>query len=425
VASPFILKKLLVRTGLARLLPSVRRWTDGGSAFLRYYSDRVLAAPHASLQDAAALLDQAGSDTIDLASGAPAFDLVPSGSAKLPADRRGWPPLAGLAELRQAIAQELLARHDLVANPTDEILITHGAAGALGVILDTFLNPGHRVVLFDPTSPLYAFMAQQRRARLRWISTWMEEGRTLFRTEDLARALRGARLLILNSPANPTGGVLSAEDLQQIAWWARRRDVLLVSDEVLARYHYEGKLVSLGNLKEARTRTLTVGSLSKGHALAAARVGWLAGNRHLVRPCLLTAGLQTPFVPTLSQEIALAALRQGDAPFAAIHTQFESRRRYAFERLQAFGLKPAWPAGAFFLWVPIAEQGHSANAFAAGLLREKRVLVFPGSFFGPSGHDHIRISYAIEDGRLREGLGRLGEYLRGLQAVTTGTPRAA
>jgi aspartate/methionine/tyrosine aminotransferase len=425
VAYPFFLKRLLVRTGLARLLPSVGRWTDGGGAFLRYYSDRVLAAPLGGLQAAAGFLEIHGPDAIDLARGAPVFDLVPSGSTKLPADRRGWPPVAGLAELRQAIALELHSRHGIAANPADEVLVTPGAAGAFSIILDTFLNPGDRVVLFDPTSPLYPLMLKQRRARLRWLRTWMDGGQIRFRPEELARLLRGARLLVLNSPATPTGGVLAPEVLQQIAWWAARRDVLVVSDEVFARYRYEGTPTGIATFPAAHRRTLTVGSLSKGHALASARVGWLAGNRHLVRPCVLTAALQAPFVPTLCQEIALAALRQGNGPFEPIRALFESRRRYTFERLDALGLKPAWPAGAFFLWVPIAELGRSANAFAEGLLREKRVLVSPGIFFGPSGRGHVRVSYATEDGRLREGLGRLGDYLRALRGSTTASAGCA
>src|SRR5262249_55650356 len=143
----------------------------------------------------------------------------------------------------------------------------------------------------------------------------------------------------------------SADDLEQIAWWAHRRDVLMYSDEVFERYQYEGRTVSVASLPRARQRTLTAGSMSKGHGLASARVGWLAGNRHLIRPCALTAALQSPFVPTLCQQIALTALRQGEELFQPIRAAFVSRRRYAFERLQALGLKPAWPGGAYFFWL--------------------------------------------------------------------------
>src|SRR5262249_25157405 len=163
------------------LLPSVRRLLDGGGAFLHYYSDRVLAAPHADLAEAAALLEPPGPDVLDLSQGAPRFDLAPSGSTKLPADRRGWPPAQGLPELRAAVAERLLAESGLAVNPGDEVLITHGAAGAFGVVLDAFVNTNDAVVLFDPTSPLFSPALRARRARVRWVHTWAENGHTRFR----------------------------------------------------------------------------------------------------------------------------------------------------------------------------------------------------------------------------------------------------
>jgi aspartate/methionine/tyrosine aminotransferase len=122
-------------------------------------------------------------------------------------------------------------------------------------------------------------------------------------------------------------------------------------------------------------------------------------------------------VPTLCQQIALAALRQGNEPLDDIREDFDSRRHYAFERIHGVGLKPVWPAGGYFLWVPIAELGLSSQQFAEQLLRSKKVLVWPGHHFGPGGEGHIRISFAAEDGRLRQGLARLGEFVRQLRAT--------
>ncbi len=217
---------------------------------------------------------------------------------------------------------------------------------------------------------------------------------------------------MLNSPANPTGGVIAAEDLEQIAWWADRHDVLLLSDGAFERYHHDGPLVSIGTMPRARQRTLTTGSVSQGYALASARVGWLAANRHLLRPCMLTAALRSPFVPTISQQIALTALRSDPAEFESIRAEFESRRRYGYERLRAMELNPVWPAGGYFLWIPVWERGVSGRRFAEALLRERQVRISPGDLFGPSGAGYIRISYATDDGRLQEGLNRLADYLQ-------------
>jgi aspartate/methionine/tyrosine aminotransferase len=253
----------------------------------------------------------------------------------------------------------------------------------------------------------------------------MDRGQIRFEVTRLISALRRSRLLILNSPANPTGGVLTPEDLEQIAWWAHRYDVLLFSDEVYERYQYEGKFVSIGSLPRARLRTLTANSLSKSHALAAHRVGWLAGHRQLLRACQVNAVLQCPFVPTLSQHLALAALRLPGDALDPIHSDFESRRHYVHERLQAMGLQPVWPAGAFFFWIPVLAFNRTGREFAEQLLHERGTLVLPGDLFGPGGTPFIRLSYAAEEGRLREGLKRLADFVRHLAPVARPIPLAA
>jgi aspartate/methionine/tyrosine aminotransferase len=416
VAYPFFLVKWLVRSRIARWLPSVRRRLEGGAAYLHYLGDRCLATPLDGLADLAAFWQADGPDAIDLALSAPRLDIAPS-SAPRTAAGRGYPPPGGLPELRSAVADRLNDRR-LALSPVDEVLITAGAAGAFFTALDTFLNPGDRVVLFDPTSPLFALGLRHRRARVRWVPTTVEDGCARFGMEPFTKALPNAKLLVLANPANPTGGVFAPEDLEQIAWWADRYDVLIYCDESFDRFRYEGEHASLGALAPAKRRTLTAGGVSKGHGLAAARVGWLAGNRYLVRPCAATAALTTPFVPTAAQQSALAALRAGEEAFAPVRDGFAAKRRYAYERLRGLGLEPAWPAGGFFLWLPVAPLGLSGRAFAERLLAEKRVLVTPGELYGPGGVGHVRVSYATDDGRLRAGLGRLAEFVAELRQPT-------
>jgi aspartate/methionine/tyrosine aminotransferase len=407
--------KLLIRSGLARYLPGVRRLGAGAEDFLPYYSNRLLASPHAELCSAAEFFEAPTEpDQIDLAAGTPNFDLVPSASTKLPADKRGYPPAWGLVELRTLVAEKFESEQQLHVNPQDEVLITHGVAGGFSVVLDTFVNRGDRVVLFDPCSPLYSLALRQRRARLRWVDGRMDQGLFRFRHHDLAHALEGARLIVLNVPANPTGANLAPEDIEEIAWWAERHDVLIFCDQAFARFQYEEQPLEIGTLVKAHRRTLTAGSVSKGHALAAARVGWLAGHRHLLRACALNSILHTPFVPTLCQQIALTALRGPEEAFATIQADFASRRRYCFERLQAMGFNAVWPAGGFFFWIPVWDQGLSGTTLAEKLRAEHKVLVWPGEHFGPSGLGYIRLSYATQEGRLREGLTRLAEFVKNL-----------
>lgn len=407
---PPLLARLLVRTGLVRLLPGVQRRLEGGAEYLRYYSDRLLGAPLGLLERLAGCVAADAPDVIDLASATPRFDLAP-GSPRLPADRRGWPDPVGLPELRGEVAAKLLADNQLAFSPAEEVLITHGAMGAAQVVFDAFVNRGDRVVLFDPSSPLYPLLARTRGASIRWAGARLDGGRLRPRFDHLSRGLRGARLLVLNSPANPTGGVISPEDLEQIVWWAARHDVLIVSDEVFERFRYGEESVSVATLPTARPRTLTLGSVSKGHGLTAARVGWVAGQRHLLRPCSITAGLRAPFVPTPSQLLALSALRAGPAAFAPVLAQHESRRRYAHDRLRAIGFEPELPAGGLFFWLRVPDG--RGRAFAEALRSAHRVRVTPGDLFGPSGSRYVRLCYAVEDGRLEEGLNRVAELVRG------------
>ena len=122
---------------------------------------------------------------------------------------------------------------------------------------------------------------KHRRARVRWVQTWLEEGKTRFDIESFASSMRGARLLVLADPVNPTGGVFASEELEQIAWWAKRHDVLIYLDESFGHYRYESEALRLSALPHAENRLLIAGSVSKSHGLNAARVGWLLGCRHL------------------------------------------------------------------------------------------------------------------------------------------------
>jgi aspartate/methionine/tyrosine aminotransferase len=417
VDRPFWLTKLLVKSRLARWLPSVNRSTSGAGPYLHYYSDRVLAAPVAGLRSGAELLERQAPDAIDLGTGNPRFDFVTSMTTKLPADRRGWPPAAGLVELREAVSSRLRVDHNVQVNATDEILITPGASGALAIVLDSFLNPGESVAVYEPMSPLFHLALAARRARVRPIRTWMENGRLRFHMHHLSAALRHSRLLLLNQPHNPTGGVLPAEDIEQIAWWAARRDALIVSDEVFEQFHYEGDCPSVAANAQAKDRTLTIGSVSKSFALASHRIGWVSGNRHLIRACLLAAVAQNPFVPTLCQQIALSALCAPADRLLTIRREFQSRRQYVFERLSSMGLRPDWPVGGFFFWIPVGAPFSSGREFVARLWQSKHVTVWPGDLFGSAGSKYIRLSYTAEEGRLREGLARIADFIRDAEAT--------
>jgi aminotransferase len=408
VAYPLFLLKLLIRSGLARYLPGINRLADGGTDFLRYYADPILTAPRSELRGVSVLAETPPADVIDLSTAQPRCEVAALNPPRTATDRRTLPPPWGLPELCAAVAEKLQVERGLEVNPAEEMLIAPGAAGALQIVLDSLVNRGDRVVLFDPSSPLFSLALRGRGVRVRWLYTWNEAGRLRFHLHELDRALRGSRLMILATPGNPSGAYLSPEDLEQLAWWAVKHDVLLVNDETFASFRFEGAGVSPASLPKVRNRALTVGSVSKSHGLTALRVGWLAGHRHLVRPCRVGAALRMTTVPTVCQQMALAALRQPDVTSMP---GLEARRRYAHERLENLGLNPTWPAGGLFLWVPVWQQGYAGRDFADRLLQKQRVQVTPGDLFGPSGVGFVRVSFAGDEGRLHEGLSRLASFL--------------
>ncbi len=182
--------RLLVRTGIARFLPSVRRLLNGGESFLRYFSDRTLSCPLHELLDPTLFPDVQGPDSINLALGSPRCEL-PLGALRGINDHRPLPAW-GLPELREAILSTRRESFGPGLHSTDEILVTHGATGAFATAIDTFINPGSRVVLMDPTSPIFPIGLRHRRAKIRWVPTHLEEGQIRFPLDQFTRSMRGA-----------------------------------------------------------------------------------------------------------------------------------------------------------------------------------------------------------------------------------------
>ena len=398
-------RKILARTGFASFFPSIRKDLGGADDYLRYYSDRTLAMPVDELIDPCLLPEANTPDVINLALGAPRCE-IPLGRVN---DFRASSPWGNLA-LRTRLTEQHQLDYGIEHDPNDEMLITHGASGAFAATLDAFVNPGDAVVLFDPTSPIFPIGLQHRRAQIRWLSTWSDGGRVRFAMDAFAKNMRGAKLLVMADPVNPTGCVFAPEDIEQIAFWARKHDVLIFHDASFDRWRDGPARARLTSLPHAHGRIVTCGSFAKSHGLSSIRVGWLTGHRHLVRPCTAAMLLTAPFVSTACQRIALEALQSREAIMNSLRDEVIGRRDYVRESLQELGLEPWDAAGGFFFWAktPGAEPGRE---FAQRLLRDTGVLINPGSPFSPAGESFVRISYITDEGRLREGLDRLRRFV--------------
>ncbi len=413
MAIPFWLTKLLIRTRLARFTPRARRLTDGGTAYLKYYSDRVLTAPVEELLDAAIVPNSPNPDVLDLNQPVPD---APAARGAISVGRTGSHAVPGrvpatLPELSRAIADRYQETGRTVS-PTTDVMATHGATGAYAAALDAFVNPGDRVVMFDPCSPLFTLGAKSRHAKVRWVPTWTEDGRCRYIPAAFERAMRGAKMLVLSDPGNPAGGCLANEDLEHIAWIAGGYDVLVYLDESFAAFRSD-KPRALAAMPGTDRVTLTAGSVSQEFGQPGMRVGWLSGPRHLIRACQLTANLSAPYVPPVCQQAAARLLSETPSPDTA--KQYQAKRQYTLDRLRAMGLEPEQPGGGYFVWVPVSGLKLDGRTFAEQLLREYRVLVGPGVAFGPSGAGHVRVSFAADDGRLREGLSRVAAFVARLK----------
>lgn len=409
---PLPIIKFFIRTGIAQRIPAVKALVPEPS-YLRYYSDRILMAPNEPVRDMNNYLSRATPDCIDLSLGAPFEDGL---KPQLPSSEdlfagNGYPPSAGLPELRLAVANKLMRENAIDVDGRDEVAITNGVSQAIHIVLDTFVNPGDKIVMVDPTFLVYPLATQYHRARAAWVPSRIENGRTKLDGHRLERAMRGAKLVVVNSPSNPTGGVLEPETLERILSLARKHDSLVLSDEVYERFRYDGEHVSIASLPGARERTITVNSFSKSHAMAGCRIGYMAAIRYLMRPMAVHQFIATPFAPIASQRLALAALSEPPAKSRRVLEGYYARRQWMHRELCSMGLTCELPAGAFYFWVPIQQFGVTSIEFAHGLLASQKVLLMPGENFGPSGPHHIRISYAASQAKLEEGCRRLKCFL--------------
>jgi aspartate/methionine/tyrosine aminotransferase len=320
------------------------------------------------------------------------------------------PPPGGCGELRAAVAARYTPSSGI---SPQHVLITSGGSGALSLALAACLDPGDRVVLFDPCSPLFVWGVRSRRARIAWVPTWVEEGWCRFPRAVLERAIRRARLLILADPVNPTGAVFHPEDREYIAWLAAAHDVLLYVDQAFAELHPQGEAAGWEAIPGVRSHLLLAGSLSWSHNVRGWRVGWLIGPNVILRACQALQQLQAAMVPTPCQWLAAHCLKesrpQHERP--ALFQRWQKQRQQAGDLFQRWGLETGDSGQGGFLWLSTAALGLDGRQWAEVLERDYRLRVLPGELCGPSGRNMVRLGLLQHPGHWQEALNRLSHYL--------------
>ena len=331
------------------------------------------------------------------------------------AGHTGYAAVPGIAALRAAVAARLSAQHGQPYGP-DNILITPGAQSALFAAHHAACDEGDRALMIDPYYVTYPGTIRAVGALPVAVPAQSEDG---FQPDlvALAKAAPGARSLLINSPNNPTGAVYSPASLAGIAAIAREHDLWVISDEVYDSQIWAGRHQPIASLPGMAERVLTVGSLSKSHAMTGSRLGWLCGPSEVIGHLITLATHTTYGVPGYIQEAGLFALAQGAAAEAAVAAPFRRRRDMLLARITGHPvLRAIPPEGAMYVMLDIRATGLSGDAFAARLLEAEHVAVMPGESFGRAAGGHVRVALTLPDDLFAEAVARLIRFADGLSA---------
>ncbi|HEX7950602.1 MAG TPA: pyridoxal phosphate-dependent aminotransferase [Candidatus Limnocylindrales bacterium] len=362
-------------------------------------------------------LEATGRSVIHLEIGEPDFDTPDNvrAAAKQAIDEglTHYPPFAGLPRLRAAIAEDVAARRGIRVDPTN-VFVTVGGKGVMVYAILALVDPGDEVIVPDPGYPIYDSLTRFVGGTSVPIPIRMERDFRLDVDELESLVTPRTRLVVVNSPANPTGGVLTRGDIERIAELAVRHDLVVLSDEIYSRILYDGaEHVSIASLPGMAERTIILDGFSKTYAMT----GWRLG--YAVVPAWLSKAYGTLIINTVSgatsfaQAGALEALTGPQEAVVAMVAEFRARRDLVVDGLNAIpGIECHRPQGAFYVFPSIAATGFDGATFADRLLHEAGVCVLAGTSFGGEGRHHIRISYANSRENLTEALRRIDAFVR-------------
>ncbi|WP_292410952.1 MULTISPECIES: pyridoxal phosphate-dependent aminotransferase [unclassified Methanoculleus] len=360
-------------------------------------ADRVRSVEMSGIRK---LFDAGGQDAINLGIGQPDFDtpdhIKTAAIAAIWEGKTGYTPNSGILELREAICEKFERENGLAYRP-DQVLVTAGGSEALHLAMEALVNPGDRVLVPDPGFVSYAALATFAGGRPEGMGL---DANLHIDVEQAKEQMDGARLLVLNTPGNPTGAVESEESVRALVEYANDRGVTVVSDEVYEHFVYEKKHVSAGRFGED---VITVNAASKTYAMTGWRVGYLAAPLDYVPECLKVHQYAQACATSVSQYAALAAYTGDQGPVVRMRDEYRARRDLLYAGLSGLGFTFPRPEGAFYMFVPMGRS-------LIGKAIEAGIIIVPGSAFGSRAPDHARFSYATS----RENLSRAIERLKTL-----------
>lgn len=322
-------------------------------------------------------------------------------------DRTHYTHPSGILELRTAVAK-MLAREYALDYSSEEILITAGVQEAIVLCMLALIEHGDEVLIASPRFTSYDTAVEMCGGVTVPVPTFEKDDFALMPAEVEARTSPRSKVLVLVTPNNPTGAVTPPDTIRELAEIAKRHNLIVLSDEIYARIIFDGsEHLSIATLVGMRERTITLNGFSKSYAMTGFRVGYLAAPADFVRMLIEPRHTLSINASTPSQWAALAALEGPQDSSEAMFREYRERRDYMMKALDTLGFTYGHPGGAFYIYVNVERSGLAAPEFCEKLLRECRVLLFPGTLFGDTDDRYVRMSLLQPIERMREAMQRI------------------
>ena len=357
-------------------------------------------------------------DVISLGVGEPDFEtpwqIRRAGIQSLEKGKTFYTSNWGLADLRKEISGIVKRRYGLEYNPDKEILVTVGGSEGIDNAIRSLVSVGDEVLIPEPSFVCYTPLTVMAGGVPVTLPTY-EKDQFKLTPETLRAAITPkTKLLILPYPNNPTGAIMTRDELEAIADVLRETNIAVISDEIYCSLTYEDRHVCFAELPGMKERTIVIDGFSKSYAMTGWRLGWALGPRELMTQICKVHQFAIMCAPTTAQFAGIEAIRSCDDEVIHMRKQYDTRRRFLVSELRDIGMKCFEPKGAFYVFPHIPDCGLTSEEFCSRLLMEQRVAVVPGSAFGESGEGHVRISYSYSMSHLREACNRIRAFLKTL-----------
>ena len=388
--------------------------------FSRFIADHVSAIPKSGIRDFFEVV-QSMTDVISLGIGEPDYvtpwRIREAAIFALEKGKTGYTSNLGLPQLRESISSYLSRRYHVEYDPKREVLVTVGVSEALDLALRAIVNPGDEIIYHEPSYVSYSPSIVLAGGKPVPVSTRAENGFSLLATDLESKITPRTKALLLSFPTNPTGGVLSFEELRSIAAVCRQHDIMVLADEIYSELTYDGvQHVSLASLPGMRERTVLLNGCSKSFAMTGFRVGYACAPTPIIEAMMKVHQYAIMCASIMSQEAAIEALDHCAREVEEMRNDYQRRRNFVVSRLNEIGLPCHSPKGAFYVFPDIRPTKRTSIEFCLGLLREMKVAVVPGSAFGESGEGYARCCFATSLVKLQEAMNRIETYVKKLRA---------